>query len=201
MSARGLAEDFSLEGYRSLYGATKLCAEHLIQEYHHFYGLRTVINRCGLVAGPWQMGGADQGVVALWVARHFWRQPLDYFGFGGTGKQVRDVLHVDDLFELIDYQLGNLPQVNGATLNVGGGRAMSVSLQELTALCQRETGHAVPVAARPENRPADVPLYFTDNSRVTALTGWQPRRSPAQTVADVHRWLRTHEAQLKPSFA
>ena len=198
ISERGLAEDFPLEGYRSLYGATKLCSEYLIQEYHHFYGLPTVINRCGVLAGPWQMGKVDQGVLGLWVARHLWQQPLGYFGFGGTGKQVRDVLHVDDLFDLVEYQLSNLDQVNGRTLNVGGGRDVSVSLQELTRICQRITGHTVPISSQAENRPADIAIYLTDNSRVTELTGWKPSRSVEQLVTDVHEWLRQNEAQVRP---
>ena len=198
ISPRGLREDFPLEGYRSLYGATKLCSEYLIQEYHHFYGLPTVINRCGVLAGPWQMGKVDQGVLGLWVARHLWRQPLSYIGFGGTGRQVRDVLHVDDLFDLIDYQLANLDQVNGRTLNVGGGREMSVSLRELTDICRRVTGHTVPISSQAENRPADIAIYLTDNARVTALTGWRPRRSVEQLVTDVHEWLRENEAQVRP---
>lgn len=198
ISPRGLAEEFPLEGYRSLYGATKLCSEYLIQEYHHFYNMRTVINRCGVLTGPWQMGKVDQGVVVLWVARHFWKQPLGYFGFGGTGKQVRDILHVDDLFDLVDYQLQNLEQVSGKTLNVGGGREISVSLQELTAICQRVTGNTVPITSQVENRQADIQLYLTDNSRVTELTGWQPHRSAEQIVTDVYNWLRENEAQLKP---
>lgn len=198
ISSEGLAESFPLEGYRSLYGATKLCSEYLIQEYHHFYGLRTVINRCGVLTGPWQMGKVDQGVIVLWVARHLWQQPLGYFGFGGTGKQVRDILHVDDLYDLVSYQLQHLDQVSGKTLNVGGGRAISVSLQELTAICQRVTGNTVPISSQAENRQADIALYLTDNSRVTALTGWQPQRSAEQIVTDVYHWLRDNEAQLKP---
>ena len=198
ISPMGLAENFPLEGYRSLYGATKLCSEYLIQEYHHFYNMRTVINRCGVLTGPWQMGKVDQGVVVLWVARHLWQQPLGYFGFGGTGKQVRDILHIDDLFDLVDYQLQHLDQVSGKTLNVGGGREISVSLQELTAICQRVTGNTVPISSQVENRQADIQLYLTDNSRVTALTGWQPRRSAEQIVTDVYHWLRDNEAQVKP---
>jgi len=198
ISARGIAEDFPLEGYRSLYGATKLCSEYLIQEYHHFYNLRTVINRCGVLTGPWQMGKVDQGVIVLWVARHFWQQPLGYFGFGGTGKQVRDILHVDDLFELVDYQLQHLDQVNGHTMNVGGGYSISVSLQELTAVCQRVTGNTVSISSQAENRQADIQLYLTDNTRVTALTGWQPKRTVEQIVTDVYQWLRENEQQLKP---
>jgi CDP-paratose 2-epimerase len=197
MSAAGLAENFPLEGYRSLYGATKLCSEYLIQEYHHFYGLRTIINRCGLLAGPWQMAKADQGVVALWVARHFWQQGLSYIGFGGTGKQVRDVLHVDDLYDLLELQLANLASHSGQTYNVGGGLVGSVSLQELTALCQEITGQTVPIQAETASRPADIALYLTDNARVTAATGWAPRRSVRTLVQDVHEWLRTHQADLQ----
>jgi len=198
ISPRGLAENFPLEGYRSLYGATKLCSEYLIQEYQHFYNLRTVINRCGVLTGPWQMGKVDQGVIVLWVARHFWKQPLGYFGFGGTGKQVRDILHVDDLFELVQYQLQNLDQMTGKILNVGGGREVSVSLQELTEICQRVTGNTVPIASQAENRQADIALYLTDNTRVTELTGWQPKRSAEQIVTEVYHWLRENETQLKP---
>ncbi|GAA4494417.1 NAD-dependent epimerase/dehydratase family protein [Hymenobacter ginsengisoli] len=198
ISAAGLAESFPLEGYRSLYGATKLCSEYLIQEYHHFYGLRTVINRCGVLAGPWQMGKVDQGVVVLWAARHFWQQELGYIGFGGTGKQVRDVLHVDDLYDLLEIQLANLASHSGQTYNVGGGHAGSVSLQELTVLCQEITGHQVPIHAEAETRPADIALYLTDNARVTAATGWAPRRSVRTLVEDVYQWLRAHEAELKP---
>lgn len=197
VSAKGIAEDFPLEGYRSLYGATKLCSEYLIQEYHHFYGLRTIINRCGVLTGPWQMGKVDQGVVVLWVARHFWKQPLGYIGFGGTGKQVRDVLHVDDLFDLLQRQLDLLPELNGKTFNVGGGVPISVSLQELTALCQEITGNTVPIQSQAETRQADIALYLTDNSRVTAATGWEPKRSARQIVSDVYDWLRANESQLK----
>ena len=67
-----------------------------------------VINRCGVIAGPWQMGKVDQGVVALWVAKHHFEQELSYIGYGGAGKQVRDVLHIDDLLELV-------PVPNGST--------------------------------------------------------------------------------------
>ena len=82
VSSKGIAENFPLNGARSLYGATKLASELIIQEYQEFYGLETVINRCGVITGPWQMGKADQGVMVLWVAKHFYQQQLAYIGFG-----------------------------------------------------------------------------------------------------------------------
>ena len=104
-SGQGIGEDFPLEGARSLYGMTKLAAELMIAEYGDAYGVPYVIDRCGLIAGPWQMGKTDQGVVALWMAAHYFKRPLSYIGFGGTGKQVRDILHVDDLCDLVAEQI------------------------------------------------------------------------------------------------
>ena len=111
MSAAGISETFSLSGHRSLYGATKLAAELLVEEYRAMYGLRTVINRCGVVSGPWQMGKIDQGFVVLWLSRYLFGGPLSYMGFGGHGFQVRDVLHVDDLYDLIVRQLKGLRRI------------------------------------------------------------------------------------------
>ena len=67
--------------------------------------MRALINRCGVLAGPWQMGKVDQGVITLWVARHYFGGRCRYTGFGGQGKQVRDILHVQDLFDLLLLQL------------------------------------------------------------------------------------------------
>jgi CDP-paratose 2-epimerase len=196
VSARGIAEDFPLEGARSLYGATKLASELLIQEYNEFYGLKTVVNRCGVLTGPWQMGKVDQGVMVLWIAKHFYEQPLAYIGYGGLGKQTRDMLHVQDLFRLVDYQLHHFDQVNGQTLNVGGGVEVSASLQELTEICQEITGKRIEIKAVPENRAADIRLYITDNSKVTALTGWKPQIGMRQIVSDIHDWLSANADTL-----
>jgi CDP-paratose 2-epimerase len=108
-SARGITENFPLTGSRSLYGASKLCSELIIAEYVALYGLRAVVNRCGVLTGPWQMGKVDQGFVVLWAARHLFGGPLSYNGFGGAGLQVRDALHVDDLFRLIRDQVEQMP--------------------------------------------------------------------------------------------
>jgi len=97
-SELGIAESFALDGARSFYGTSKLAAELLIKEYVFSYGTRALVSRCGVIAGPWRMGRVDQGVISLWVARHYFGRPLSYTGFGGQGKQVRDILHVRDLF-------------------------------------------------------------------------------------------------------
>jgi CDP-paratose 2-epimerase len=197
VSAEGIAEGFPLQGPRTLYGATKLAAEVLVEEYRYAYGLRAVIDRCGVIAGPWQMGKVDQGVFSYWVLAHHFRRPLRYLGFGGSGKQVRDLLHVEDLVELLDEQLRDPQRWDGATINVGGGRAFSLSLLETTALCAEITGHRLEVEASLQTRPGDVPLYYSDCRALSKKSTWRPRRDPPAVLADVHAWVRDHEADLK----
>lgn len=201
VSEKGIAEDFPLEGSRSLYGATKLCSEFLVQEFHTFYKVRTVINRCGVITGPWQMGKVDQGVIVLWVARHFWKQDLAYFGYGGKGKQVRDILHIDDLSGLIDYQVHHPEEMDGRMFNVGGGVEISVSLRELTAICEKVTGNKVAIREVKEDRAADIRLYMTDNTAITAATGWKPEISVPKIVTDIYHWIKDNEGLLKPILA
>ena len=163
VSSKGISEQFPLEGSRSFYGATKLACELLIQEYQALTGLKTVINRCGVLTGPWQMGKADQGVVVLWLAKHIYKGNLGYFGYGGKGKQLRDILHIEDLFHLIDWQIHNLDKVNGDIFNVGGGVESSVSLKELTTLSEKATGNKIEIVSQAVNRVADIRIYLTDN--------------------------------------
>lgn len=200
-SPRGIAEDFPIAGARSFYGASKLAGEQLIQEYVYSYGMRALIDRCGVLAGPWQMGKVDQGVITLWVARHYFGRPLRYTGFGGLGKQVRDVLHVHDLFDLLLLQLEAPELWDGRAYNVGGGEAVSVSLRELTGLCVAETGRSVPIAPVPETGGVDLRIYLTDASKVARDLGWRPTRDAARIVRDIRAWIEGHREILEDLFA
>jgi CDP-paratose 2-epimerase len=198
ISHHGISENFSLNGPRSLYGATKLASELMVQEYAATFGVKAVINRCGVIAGPWQMGKVDQGVTILWLAKHFWKQPLQYIGFGGTGLQVRDLLHVQDLCRLIDYEAHNLPELNMQTFNAGGGQANTISLAELTDLCSEITGNTVPISPVHEDRAGDIPWYVSDNRLITAATGWKPEKTVTDILKDSFKWLTENESILKP---
>jgi CDP-paratose 2-epimerase len=196
-SAHGIAEDFPIGGARSFYGASKLAGEQLIQEYVYSYGMRALIDRCGVLAGPWQMGKVDQGVITLWVARHYFGRPLRYTGFGGHGKQVRDLLHVHDLFDLLLLQLEAPERWDGRAYNVGGGQEVSVSLRELTDLCVHETGRTVPIAPVPETASVDLRIYITDARRVGRDFGWRPTRDAPRIVRDIRAWIEGHREGLK----
>lgn len=200
VSRFGIAEDFPLDRARSLYGTTKLASELIIHEYADAYGLRTLINRCGVLTGPWQMGKVDQGVFALWVANHYFKKPLKYIGYGGTGKQVRDFLHVADLLDLIDIQIAQLTDLQGQTFNVGGGTDLSLSLCETTKLCQEITGNEVAIEAISENRTGDMPIFITDSRKLIEATGWQPKRDGKTLITDIYEWIRQHEQALHNIF-
>lgn len=199
-SAAGIAEDFPLDRARSLYGTTKLASELLIAEYAEAYNLRTLVNRCGVLTGPWQMGKVDQGVFALWVARHFFQKPLKYIGYGGTGKQVRDFLHIDDLLDLLDLQLQQFDNLRGETFNVGGGSDNQVSLLETTKICQDITGNTVEITPVPENRVGDIPIFVTDSRKIMSKIAWTPKRDIDRTLQDIYDWMVTEKAQVSRIF-
>ncbi len=198
ISPEGISELLNLDGERSFYGTTKLASELLIREYEAFYGLDAAVTRFGVIAGPRQMGKTDQGVVTLWMAKHFWNQSLKYIGYGGTGKQVRDILHINDLIRLVDLQLHKIALFKGKVFNAGGGRKASASLQEMTAFCQEITGNKPAIGSEPANRPADLRIYVTDNTQITTQIGWAPEKSVKDTLQDVYKWIRDNERALKP---
>jgi CDP-paratose 2-epimerase len=195
-SVAGISEEFPLEGHRTLYGATKLAAELLIEEYRASQGVPAVIDRCGVIAGPWQMGKVDQGVFTHWMLAHHFRRPLSYIGFGGQGKQVRDLLHVEDLVDLVERQLLDPESWDGRTVNVGGGRGCSLSLLETTEICRELTGNEVPIEPVAETREGDVPIYLSDCDKLFGLDEWRPRHSAEQVLADIHQWVAADEDRI-----
>jgi CDP-paratose 2-epimerase len=200
-SVHGVAESFPLEGARTLYGTTKLAAELLLAEYAESFGLSTVVDRCGVVAGPWQMGKVDQGVFTHWLASFYFGRPLSYLGFGGAGKQVRDVLHVLDLVDLVDDQLARREHWAGAVVNVGGGAQGSLSLRETTQLCQQITGHRMAVDGDPRTRAGDVRIYLSDCRALGRLSAWSPRRPPVEILSDIFHWIHDNERAVAGALA
>jgi len=193
----GIDEEFTINGCKTLYGATKLSSELLLQEYCDSCGIKGVINRCGVVGGPWQFGKADQGIFTFWMLAHYFKKDLKYIGFKGSGKQSRDLLHIDDLCRLIDIQLGCLDKINGKVYNAGGGRKNSLSLIETTKICQKITGNKLKIGKDTQTRPGDIKVYLTDNKKITKELGWIPKIPPKDTLKDIYNWIRSNEKLIK----
>ena len=147
-------EKFSVESVSSLYGFTKLASEKLIKEIFFGKNLKYIINRFGVIAGPWQFGKQDQGFVSLWIAKHLLRKKLSYIGFGGYGNQVRDLLHIDDVCNIVHLQIQKLNKINNETFNIGGGPRNSISLKNLTKKCEILTKNKIKIKKKADH------LYF-----------------------------------------
>ena len=199
VSDMGISEAFDGDGARTLYGATKYASEIMAREYAAQLGLRVLIDRCGVLAGPWQMGRVDQGVTALWAGAHVFGRPLKYIGY--AGKQVRDALHIEDLGDLVLKQLEFGAAWAGNVYNVGGGCQVSYSLLELTALCEKASGREIPIEHVSDVRDGDVPLYITDATKVSQEFGWRPQHSVSDIVDDTVGWIRDNADTLREVFS
>lgn len=197
----GITEAFSRDSYRSFYGTSKLASELLIEEYSALYGLKSVINRCGVICGPGQFGKVDQGVFSLWVASHYYGTPLKYMGFGGSGKQVRDLLHPQDLFELIGEQWKAIKKISGQVFNVGGGLENSVSLVEWTKICREVTGRSSALSRSKDSNAVDIPYYVTQCQKVESALSWKPKIGSKQIATEIAAWVKQNEKQLRMVFA
>ncbi len=194
-SKDGIDTNFTLNGPKSMYGATKLCSEIILQEYINMYGIKGVINRCGVIAGPWQFGKVDQGVFTLWMLAHYFKKHLKYIGFGGSGKQVRDILHIDDLFELLELQIDSIDKISDDVYNVGGNN-INLSLLETTRLCENITGNKIAIESEPNTRPADLIIYITNNQKIFETINWKPKRNAETILTDIYHWIKDNEKTL-----
>jgi CDP-paratose 2-epimerase len=117
------------------------------------------------------------------------------------GHQVRDFLHVEDLYDLIKLQLDAPASWSGAPHNVGGGHALSLSLAELTRECRERAGRDIDISSDPVDRPYDVPYYVTDMGAVMRRSGWAPKRQAGEILDDIFDWLRDRQEALRPVLA
>ena len=168
----------------------------LIEEFSYAFNLKYIINRCGVISGPWQIGKQDQGFVSLWIWRHIIKKKLNYIGYGGYGNQVRDVLHINDLCELIKIQINNFNKINNKIFCVGGGKTSNTSLIQLTKICQKITGNKISIKKINKTSIYDVPYFVTDNLLVNKYYDWKPKKKIVDIVRDTYNWLIEYQKQM-----
>ena len=182
-------ENFSKESPISLYGFTKLSSERLIQEYFYSNNLKYIINRFGVVSGPWQFGKQDQGFISLWLWRHLNKKKLSYVGFDGLGNQVRDVIHVYDVCELILEQINKIDKINNKIFNVGGGIKNSISLKQLTSKVQKITKNNIKIGRKLKTSIYDIPYYVTNNKKIYYYYNWRVKKNIDDILNDTFQIL------------
>lgn len=188
-----ITEKFATDSASSLYGFTKIASEKLIKEFFFNTNLKYIINRFGVIAGPWQFGKQDQGFVSLWMAKHFFKRKLSYIGFGGNGHQVRDIIHIKDVCEIILLQIKNLKKINNQTFNIGGGEKNKISLKNLTLKCERITKNKIIINKIKKTSNFDIPYFVTDNSKIKKIYKWKPLRTMDMLLYDIYTWLNENK--------
>jgi CDP-paratose 2-epimerase len=196
----GVSEEFSIDGgQRSIYGLSKLIADAACQEYAQAYDLPIVVNRFGVISGEGQFGHTDQGWVVWWAIAHWFKLPLTYLGW--QGKQVRDVLFIQDMLAALDAQISQIDQFRGEVFNLGGGPANAISLCEATKAMQEISSHSTSVTYSDQARKGDIVLYWTDNRKAAQKLGWQPRVDLRTGFTRIFDWIRENEMELRSSYS
>jgi len=184
--AKGIPETLGTDRcHHSPYGASKLAADLYVQEYAHTYGLRAGIFRMSCIYGPRQFGMEDQGWVAHFAISALLGKPITIYG---DGKQVRDVLFVDDLVRAYEAFVARASHLRGEVFNVGGGPEFTLSLLELLGILEGSLGRKIPVAYA-DWRPADQRVYVSDIRRAKEALSWSPRIGPIEGVKRMLAWL------------
>jgi CDP-paratose 2-epimerase len=181
---RGVSEARPLD-FHSPYGCSKGAAEQYVLDYARTFGLAAAVFRMSCIYGPHQFGTEDQGWVAHFLIQALRRQPLTLYG---DGRQVRDVLFVDDLADAMMRAHDSMDHISGEAFNIGGGPANTISLLELLQLMTKLLGYR-PVYMMEPWRPADQRYYVSDTRKFTTATGWQPRVSVRDGVEALAAWL------------
>ncbi len=184
LSARGIDERRKLE-FRTPYGCSKGCADQYVLDYAQTYGIPAMVFRLSCIYGRHQLGTEDQGWIAHFVSRALEGKPITIYD---DGKQVRDVLFVDDLVDAFVRAWSRIGALAGRAFNIGGGVMNTVSLRELLGLIETlgrrhvETSYA-------GWRPGDQRYYVSDTTAFTEATGWMARVGPRSGVEALYGWL------------
>ena len=193
-------EKFDTSSPKSIYGLTKHSSEMFIEEFAYAFGIKYLINRCGVVSGPLQFGKQDQGFLSLWIWKHLLKNKLNYIGYGGFGNQVRDILHIHDLCELIEIQIKKINYINNKLFTVGGSLKSNISLKKLTEICKKITRNKIQIKRKPKTSIYDIPYFITDNKKVSKTYNWKPKRNTYDIINDTYNWLSKNKSNLIKYF-
>jgi CDP-paratose 2-epimerase len=174
--------------FHSPYGCSKGAADQYVLDYANTFDLQAVVFRMSCIYGPHQFGTEDQGWVAHFLIRLIDSAPVTIYG---DGRQVRDILFVDDLIEAMVMAMRAMPATAGQAFNIGGGPANTISLLELLEQAAQLTGRRSSCQFAPW-RAADQRYYVSSHEKFTRATAWQPRVGVSEGLTRLFAWLEQH---------
>jgi CDP-paratose 2-epimerase len=187
----GVSEQHNLD-FHSPYGCSKGAADQYVIDYHRIYGLRTIVFRQSCIYGYRQFGAEDQGWVAWFMIASHLGRPITIYG---DGKQVRDILFIEDLLDAYDAAFARADKVAGRVYNIGGGPENVLSLRELLAFIDKRRNSKLPFSSS-DWRPGDQKVFVSDIRRARTELGWAPRIGCAQGLDLLYDWV----GQNRPLF-
>ena len=187
-SPLGVPEKQPLD-FSSPYGCSKGAADQYVRDYARSYGLSTIVLRQSCIYGPRQFGVEDQGWLSWFVIAAITGQPITIYG---NGKQVRDILYIDDLTELFLALARNIRRLSGETFNVGGGAENTISLLEFIKTLEDILDKKISYNFE-DARVGDQPIYVSDIRKVTSMTGWSPKNTVKCGVTRLIQWVKENE--------
>ena len=183
----GIAETFSIDHCEHTpYGSSKLTGDIYMQDYAHLFGIKIGVFRMSCIYGTRQLGVEDQGWVSWFTIATLLDKPITIYG---DGKQVRDVLYIQDLLRA--YELFINSDIPHAVINTGGGKNFSMSLLELLDILKKRTGKKSKITFSAW-RPSDQKVYISDISKANKLLGWKPEVSPEDGVGKLIDWSQAN---------
>ena len=182
--------------FHSPYGCSKGSADQYVRDFSRIYGLRTVVFRQSCIYGPHQFGIEDQGWVAWFTLRSLFNQPVTIYG---DGKQVRDVLYVDDLIGCYTAAVQHIDRASGRIYNIGGSSANILSLRDLVALLEKISGAKMNCSFG-DWRPGDQRVYISDVRRAQEELGWRPATSPAVGIGKMRDWMIENKELIRKIY-
>jgi CDP-paratose 2-epimerase len=192
----GVSEERPL-AFCTPYGCSKGAADQYVLDYAHSYGIESIVFRMSCIYGPHQFGNEDQGWVAHFLIRALEREQITIYG---DGKQVRDVLFVDDLVNAMMLATEDSQRLAGRAFNIGGGPSNCISLIELLELIGEMNGEQPEVDVG-DWRPGDQRYYVSDTSAFGEATGWRPRHDPRGGVERLNEWLSRNRVRAERAAA
>jgi CDP-paratose 2-epimerase len=189
----GVPEDQLLD-FHSPYGCSKGAADQYVRDYARIYGLKTIVFRQSCIYGPRQFGVEDQGWAAHFVIAATFGRPISIYG---DGKQVRDMLFIDDLVAAYLAAYERIDKVAGSIYNIGGGPNNSLAIwAEFGPLLEKITGRKVAVTYG-DWRPGDQPVYISAIEKAAAELGWRPQVGVEEGMGRLVAWVRANETAFK----
>lgn len=183
--------------FHSPYGCSKGAADQYVMDYARSFGLRTVTLRQSCIYGYWQFGIEDQGWVAWFIIAHLMKRPITVFG---SGKQVRDVLFVEDLVDCYLCAIEKIDHLAGMAFNIGGGPENTMSLLEFLSELSELSGTPVDYRMGPP-RPGDQPVFISNIEKARALLGWTPQVSRDAGIRKLFAWVNENRRLFEKAAA